>query len=271
MHEDELSVDTLSVGAQLCQARTAMQLSMMDIAQRLKISPQQIALIEDDDFNTIGLVFSRGFVRQYARHVGLDADSLVAAMSGNLQRKAESLSVHNEEIPLSKGLSKYWLVLFIGAITLVIGIPLALYYWLSGDTASATPKKTVITPPPIIAPAKQPLTPAAALLVTPVPAEGKEATANSDVSNAVTTSTTDIATGRMSFKFDTDSWVEIRDGSNHTVLSHLYRAGETAEISGTPPLSLVIGNAAKVSLQYNDQPVDLTPHTGVTVARVTLK
>lgn len=269
MHEDELSVDTLSVGAQLCQARTAMQLSMMDIAQRLKISPQQIALIEDDDFNTIGLVFSRGFVRQYARHVGLDGDSLVAAMSGNLQRKAESLSVHNEEIPLGKGLSKYWLVLFVAAITLVIGIPLALYYWLSSDTASVAPKKSVATPPPIIAPTTKPLTPATPP-VTPVPAKDKDTTTNSDASN-IAASTTDIATGRMSFKFDTDSWVEIRDGSNHAVLSHLYRAGETAEISGTPPLSLVIGNAAKVSLQYNDQPVDLKPYTGVTVARVTLK
>ena len=269
MHEDDLSVDTFSVGAQLCQARTAMQLSMVDIAQHLKISPQQIALIEGDDFNTIGLVFSRGFVRQYARYVGLDADNLVAAMAGNLQRKTESISIHNEEIPLSKGLSKYWLVLFIGAITLVIGIPLALYYWLSNDTVPITPKKSVATPAPVVAPAKQPTTPAA-LTVTPVPVEGKDTTANSDTSN-VAASTTDIATGRMSFKFDTDSWVEIRDGSNHAVLSHLYRAGETAEISGTPPLSLVIGNAAKVSLQYNDQPVDLKPYTGVTVARVTLK
>ncbi len=269
MHEDELTVDTLSVGAQLCQARTAMQLSMMDIAQHLKISPQQIALIEDDDFNTIGLVFSRGFVRQYARHVGMDADSLVAAMAGNLQRKTESLSIHNEEIPLGKGLSKYWLVLFIAAITLVIGIPLALYYWLSSDTVPITLSKSVATPAPVVAPVKQASTPAAPP-VTPLPAESKDTAANSDASNVVA-ATTDIATGRMSFKFDTDSWVEIRDGSNHAVLSHLYRAGETAEISGTPPLSLVIGNAAKVSLQYNDQPVDLKPHTGVTVARVTLK
>jgi cytoskeleton protein RodZ len=35
-------------------------------------------------------------------------------------------------------------------------------------------------------------------------------------------------------------------------------------------LKLVVGNARGVRLTYDDKPVDLTPHIGVTVARLTL-
>ncbi|BBP01708.1 helix-turn-helix domain-containing protein [Sulfuriferula nivalis] len=268
MHQDEASIDTLTVGEQLSHARAAMQLSIEDIAQHLKLSPLQITRLENNDFATLGAVFSRGFVRLYARHVGLNADELVAAMAGNLHRNKESLSVHNEEIPLGKGLSKYWLILFVMAIILVLGVPLAIYYWLS-SSATITPasKPPVIVPHPVAPAVNKVLAPTALPPAAPA-AEKKDATTENDTA---VEPVTDANTGRMSFKFDADSWVEIRDGSNHTVLSHLYRAGETAEISGTPPLSLVIGNAAQVSLQYNDQPVDLKPYTGVTVAKVTLK
>jgi len=95
------------------------------------------------------------------------------------------------------------------------------------------------------------------------------ATAQPDA--AASTPTDNQAMGRVQFQFDQDSWVEIRDSKQHTVISHLYRAGETAEVSGSPPLSLVIGNAPHVTLKYNDQKVDLTAHTAATVARLTLE
>lgn len=270
MSLDESAVDTLlSVGEQLRQARTAMQLSITDVAQHLKLSAPQIERLENDDFTTLGLVFSRGFVRQYARHVGLDADTLVAAMVGNTQHKSESISVHNEQIPLSQGLSKYWLILVIIAVSLVIGVPLGIYYWLSSDTVTIA--KTSVPDHKAVTNPTKPLASLAPPKAEPV--TDKSATSNiipASVVDAPATET-DVNTGRLSFKFDTDSWVEIRDANKRMILSHLYRTGETAEISGTPPLSLVIGNAAKVSLQYNDQVVDLQPYTGVTVARVTLK
>ena len=42
-------------------------------------------------------------------------------------------------------------------------------------------------------------------------------------------------------------------------------------MTGTPPFKVTVGNARGVRLKYEDKPVDLAPHTGVTVARVTLK
>ncbi len=268
MSLDESAIDTLSVGEQLQQARTAMQLGITDVAQHLKLSALQIERLENNDFSTLGLVFSRGFVRQYARLVGLDADMLVAAMTSNKQQ-AESISVHNEQIPLSQGLSKYWLILVVTAVGLVVGVPLGIYYWLSSDTPTVTVSK-------VATPSQKTITNSIKTITPPVPAKAElpvdnAATTNTQSADTSDATISDIGTGRLSFKFDSDSWVEIRDANKRMILSHLYRAGETSEISGKPPLSLVIGNAAKVSLQYNDQLVDLQPYTGVTVARITLK
>ena len=54
-------------------------------------------------------------------------------------------------------------------------------------------------------------------------------------------------------------------------LTALFVPGGTAQaLSGTPPLEIVIGNAADVDVSYKGQPVDLVPYTRQNVARLTL-
>ena len=265
----------LSVGTRLRSARQIAGLSMHDVSQHIKLSQKQIDLIENDGFDELGLVFSRGFVRNYARLVGLDGNTLVAEMSGTLRNQAETLSVHDEHIPLTSGLSKYWLIMISIAITLVIGVPLLVYHWLSADDTAiklAVAPRPAVRITPVVKPAIRPVPANTGAPQTLPPAVSAPTSIEPIVATPAAATTHDtLAMGRMQFQFSQDSWVEIRDGKQHAVLSHLYRAGETAELSGTPPLALVIGNAAHVTLKYNDQTVDLAPHTAVTVARLTLQ
>ena len=55
------------------------------------------------------------------------------------------------------------------------------------------------------------------------------------------------------------------------LLSQLNPAGSRQLIEGVPPFELVIGNAARVRLKYNDVAVDLRPYFKVDVARMTLE
>jgi len=55
------------------------------------------------------------------------------------------------------------------------------------------------------------------------------------------------------------------------IFSKLNRAGSEERVAGTPPLKLVVGNARGVHLTYGEKSVDLAPHIGVTVARLTLQ
>jgi cytoskeleton protein RodZ len=71
--------------------------------------------------------------------------------------------------------------------------------------------------------------------------------------------------------FDQESWVEVTDRSGNTVFAQLNPAGARRKVTGQPPLSVVVGNAAGVRLSYNDREVDLSPHTRVDVARLTLE
>lgn len=76
---------------------------------------------------------------------------------------------------------------------------------------------------------------------------------------------------RLGFMFEGDSWVEVRDKHGKIIFSQLNLKGSQQTISGIPPFSLVVGNAAHVRLSYNDKPVDLAPYVKVDVARLTLE
>jgi cytoskeleton protein RodZ len=71
--------------------------------------------------------------------------------------------------------------------------------------------------------------------------------------------------------FERQSWVEVRDRNDRVLFSQLNPAGAVQTVQGTPPLSLVIGNAAGVRLTYKGKAVDLAPHTKTDVARLTLE
>jgi cytoskeletal protein RodZ len=74
------------IGARLNHARTMANLVLQDIADRTKISLRFLAAIEDDDFSALpGHVYIYGFTRAFARAVGLDEESLVAALKEKMQ------------------------------------------------------------------------------------------------------------------------------------------------------------------------------------------
>ena len=75
----------------------------------------------------------------------------------------------------------------------------------------------------------------------------------------------------LAFKFTGESWVDVVDGRGKALVSRRFKAGETSELVGRAPFSIVVGNAAQVKMTYNGNDFDLTPHTRVAVARVTLK
>jgi cytoskeleton protein RodZ len=76
---------------------------------------------------------------------------------------------------------------------------------------------------------------------------------------------------RLQFTFELESWVEVKDANGDVIFSAINPAGTEKQVVGTPPLSLVIGNASGVRLLYNGEPVALTPHRTSDVARVTLE
>ena len=68
----------ISPGVRLRRAREARGESVHEAAFAIKLSPRQIEALENDDFAALpGMAFVRGFARNYARYLGLDAAPLL--------------------------------------------------------------------------------------------------------------------------------------------------------------------------------------------------
>jgi cytoskeleton protein RodZ len=68
----------LSIGEQLRRERELRGISLREIADSTKIGKRFLEAIERNDLSILPApVFTRGFVREYARYLGLDADEMV--------------------------------------------------------------------------------------------------------------------------------------------------------------------------------------------------
>src|SRR5262245_36074568 len=73
---ESLAVD---VGPELAQARKTRALSLDDLSRRTKIGVAALSAIERGDVTQLpGGIFTRGFVRAYAREVGCDPQTAVS-------------------------------------------------------------------------------------------------------------------------------------------------------------------------------------------------
>ncbi len=87
---------SITLGEKLRQAREARGISISEVAEQTRISSLYIKSIEEDDYRTLpGGIFNKGFVKSYARHVGVDEqealqDYVALAGSQNIQRTEET-------------------------------------------------------------------------------------------------------------------------------------------------------------------------------------
>ena len=69
-----------SFGEQLRQARESQNITLQEIAATTKISSRALQALESEQFDQLpGGIFNKGFVRAYARYVGLDEEKMLAA------------------------------------------------------------------------------------------------------------------------------------------------------------------------------------------------
>ena len=310
-----------SPGAQLRRAREARGESVHEVAFALKLSPRQVDALERDDFDALpGMAFLRGFMRNYARYVGLDAAPLLDAVQRMAGQGSPDLSpIRNADGDLPSGGSRRSGSFPAGLVVLVLLVLLAVGWYFDWFRTGTSPSaETVVEPAPAFAPApSQAIEPQSAIQMTPpqpaavdpaedapdqvpsgtVAADGESATAVPDTATAAAVETTPAAdtvaaspaalaaapaatealaataagSGQLSFRFGADSWVEVRDASGTILHSGTNRSGSTRSVQGTAPFTLVVGNAANVTLEQDGKAVDLAAHVRGSVARLTLR
>lgn len=82
-----------SIGSQLAAAREAKQLSVADVAAHMHLRAMYVDAMERDDWRSIGEpVYVRGFLRGYARLIGLDPEPLVTDLNAQLSPSPEIIA-----------------------------------------------------------------------------------------------------------------------------------------------------------------------------------
>jgi cytoskeleton protein RodZ len=72
-----------SLGGRFRAAREARGLSLSDVAEQIRIRSVYLGAIEEENWAAIGApVYTRGFLRTYARYLGLDPEEVIAEFNG---------------------------------------------------------------------------------------------------------------------------------------------------------------------------------------------
>lgn len=79
-----------TLGEKLRQAREERDISISEVAEQTRISPLYIESIENDDYSPLpGGIFNKGFVKSFAKFVGVDEDEALQDYSRQLSQQNE--------------------------------------------------------------------------------------------------------------------------------------------------------------------------------------
>ena len=273
---------TDSVGAELKRAREEQGLTISEVAHHLKLAPRQVEALEDERFAQLpGITFVRGMLKNYARLLKLAPEPLLERIAGRFEAPDASRLAerYSQPVPFSDGARHSTFVyLALSIVVLSLGGGVA-YQWYREHNAPAELVHAEPAPPraqvKVVEPVVQSdLTAKVAVAPDaekPAPPE-KPALAESPAVEKVTVAKV-LARGgvnRLIIRCEEDAWIEVRDANDRMLVSSLNPKGSERVVRARGPLSLVIGNARHVQVIHNDRPLDLAPHTKLTIARFTV-
>lgn len=294
------SAEDIRAGESLRRSRESQGLSIAEVANALKLNPRQIEALESGRFDLLpGVAFTRGFLRNYARLLKIDAAPLLAQLQPSVVdpnvELAPTSNAQGEMPVVGRGRFRRSVIPGLLAALLLLGIVVAGWYYdtlrsrpvedLAASQSSAAEGTAIpesaqpaapgqpgetITPVPIGPVPPQAATSAASGVAPPeaprVPSVATPAPGTQSVAEPPRT-----GTDRLVFEFAQDAWVEIKDANGKVVFSRLGKAGSKEQAEVRAPFSLVVGNARYVKLERNGAPVDLGASTKVTVARLKIQ
>jgi cytoskeletal protein RodZ len=235
-----------SFGSWLRQQREIRNLTLREISDATRIGLRYLEALEEDRFEVLPApVFAKGFLREYARYVGLDPDEVVNFyLAAEQQRRGEQPEESEPERQPSApgaGIRPRAIVAWL----LAAAAALALVAWLAtrrgGGEAAGPPPSA----PPVVettgVPERPPVVP-------------------SDPSAAPE----DGAPLRVTLGFTGECWVEAVIDSERRI-SELRVQGESMQLEAEESVALTLGNASVVRVEVNGEPLALDAAPGQVV------
>jgi len=211
-----------SFGSWLRRQREAREITLREIAETSKISLRYLEALEQDRFDLLpGPLFAKGFLREYAKFVGLDPDEVVNYYLSALPPEDGTDRQRPHPAPRPR---IPWLVITLVAVA-VAALGGALWFFSSRSEHEGAP-------PAIVAPARVD--------------SGGDAAAEERSGKAVV----------VTLDFTQNSWVDAFVDGSRTV-SELRVQGESLRLEADREVRFRLSNPAGVNVEVNGRGLDL--------------
>jgi cytoskeleton protein RodZ len=278
-------------GALLRAARQQQGMHIMALAAAIKVTPAKLEALEAGRYHELpDATFTRALALTICRVLKIDPTPVLAQLPGardiGLGRVDGGLNMPFRDRPGRTDPIEWapwrrpvlWLVgmLLLAAAAFVLvpstpGPPGSLVS-LPGVGAAADAIGAAVLPPGASAPVLPAVAPAAGAseAATPVVSTADAMAPSAAAARAPGVPGATVAGDALVLRAVQATWVQAVDGAGQTLMARLVPAGETVELTVTPPLRLRIGNAQGTELQFRGQPVDLAAAARDNIANITL-
>ncbi|HAT1543898.1 cytoskeleton protein RodZ [Aeromonas hydrophila] len=303
-HDFQDDSQAVGPGQLLRNAREQLGWTREQVASRIHLRLTLIAAIESDTYDKhTSHTFIRGYLRTYAKLVGIPEETILAAYDKLGLTPPDNIDMQSfsrrsrQQANDSRLKVVTWLVILV-----LIALSVA-WWWQStarrsaGDEALAatemgatsnTPSATV--PPavdvadPVVAPATSAAAatsadPVVSAAATTLPVDASSAVATTAVASSAATATqpaADTATSepakvpQLKMSFTADCWLDVKDAKGKTLFSGLKKANDELVLEGPEPLKFIIGAPMAVNIEYQGKSIDMSRYNNGRTARLSL-
>ncbi|MCR3908494.1 DUF4115 domain-containing protein [Aeromonas hydrophila] len=303
-HDFQDDSQAVGPGQLLRNAREQLGWTREQVASRIHLRLTLIAAIESDTYDKhTSHTFIRGYLRTYAKLVGIPEETILAAYDKLGLTPPDNIDMQSfsrrsrQQANDSRLKVVTWLVILV-----LIALSVA-WWWQStarrsaGDEALAatemgatsnTPSATV--PPavdvadPVVAPATSSAAatsadPVASAAATTLPVDASSAVATTAVVSSAATATQPAADAaasepakvpQLKMSFTADCWLDVKDAKGKTLFSGLKKANDELVLEGPEPLKFIIGAPMAVNIEYQGKSIDMSRYNNGRTARLSL-
>ena len=268
--ESAINQAAQELGALLKTKRTEKNIAIGEVAERLKFSAKQIESLESGDYKGLPEpIFVKGFIKTYARFLGLDADQIVALLNEAFPSQVTAVTsapttesqngLNFQDQKINKSFPK-WLPLLVVAAA-VVG---AVYLWQSKSSEQTRQQEKSTLEVGDVA---QPQLATDNVQVVPMNASAASASTPANASAPMAASAA-VANGGIQIKVRYRSNLIVTDADGTPLHSGIVASNSSHEFKGKAPYQVRIGYATGSEISFNGQAVDLKNHfvDGKTVA-----
>ena len=311
-HENTNEVPlSIEAGTLLKNKRESLGMSQKQVADRLRLRISVIEDIENNRFESQQVAtFTRGYLRSYAKFVGLDEKVVLTALEQTADAQPQEQEIEMQSFSRKtkdeKHNSRIMLLTWVIGLV-IIGISAA-WWWQNQQENSLTKEVTdssveapqptaqeladidLMTAEELIArtPEEVASTNEGVAELTEAPVEQGADPLLTETENTTSVDSEEpvavIETAEeeqpapvvpegmtlLTMKFKADCWIQVKDTNGKTLVSGTHKPGQDVELTGKAPFKVILGAPEGVTMTFASEPVDLSGYTSGKVARFTL-